>query len=137
MSARPSRSGGGATGGCRDRRGKPHPRSYDGQAGAARSVRARLGGSRRCAEDDLPPTVRFGFADWQEEGVRADLVLFDPQTVQDLATYEDPQRLSRGFDVVVIGVRLVRRATRARGPDGNPLRPVVHAFGRGGVVHFR
>ncbi len=100
--------------------GKPHPRSYGTAARVlARYVRER--GVVRLEEAvrrmTSLPAARFGFADigLLKEGFRADLVLFDPQTVQDLATYEDPQRLSRGFDVVVVGGRIVREGGRATG----------------------
>jgi N-acyl-D-aspartate/D-glutamate deacylase len=38
-----------------------------------------------------------------EPGAVADLVLFDPATVADLATYEDPTRLAGGIECVLIG----------------------------------
>lgn len=36
------------------------------------------------------------------EGAHADLVVFDPDTVIDTATYEDPQRAARGIETVVV-----------------------------------
>jgi N-acyl-D-amino-acid deacylase len=36
------------------------------------------------------------------EGYAADLVLFDPETVQDQATYEKPKQYPRGIDTVVV-----------------------------------
>jgi N-acyl-D-amino-acid deacylase len=40
-------------------------------------------------------------------GTKADLVLFDPRTILDLSTFEDPQRLSRGvMRVFVNGVEV-------------------------------
>jgi N-acyl-D-amino-acid deacylase len=35
-------------------------------------------------------------------GMKADLVLFNPQTVIDRSTFEDPQRLSEGIELVVV-----------------------------------
>jgi N-acyl-D-aspartate/D-glutamate deacylase len=34
--------------------------------------------------------------------MKADLVLFNPQTVIDRSTFEDPQRLSEGIELVVV-----------------------------------
>ena len=36
-------------------------------------------------------------------GMVADMVLFDPTTVADLATYEDPARHPRGVEYVMLG----------------------------------
>jgi N-acyl-D-amino-acid deacylase len=37
------------------------------------------------------------------EGAIADLVLFDPSSVADAATYEDPTRQARGIEHVFVG----------------------------------
>lgn len=99
---------------------KPHPRSYGTAARVlARYVRDR--GVVRLEEAvrrmTSLPARRFGFADigLVREGFRADLVLFDPGQVQDLATFEDPHRLSRGFDVVLVNGRFVRDGGRPTG----------------------
>ncbi|HEX7719182.1 MAG TPA: hypothetical protein VF389_05200, partial [Woeseiaceae bacterium] len=43
------------------------------------------------------------------EGMRADLVIFDPQNVQAKATYPDPLQLAEGFDVVLVNGRIARQ----------------------------
>jgi N-acyl-D-amino-acid deacylase len=61
------------------------------------------------------PAMRMGLADrgFVRVGNIADLVVFDPATVRDNGTYEDPWRLSTGVgDVLVSGVAVIR--------DGNP-----------------
>jgi N-acyl-D-amino-acid deacylase len=47
---------------------------------------------------------RFGLTDrgLVREGCWADLVLFDPESVQDLATYEDPKQEPAGISLVVV-----------------------------------
>jgi N-acyl-D-amino-acid deacylase len=61
-------------------------------------------------------------------GYHADLVLFDPETVRDVATFEDPRRTPEGIPHVLVGGvpviaegrhtgALPGRALR-RGPDG-------------------
>ncbi|MDQ6801133.1 MAG: D-aminoacylase [Acidobacteriota bacterium] len=62
-------------------------------------------------------------------GMKADIVVFDPEKIRDVATYEDPHHFSEGIiDVVVNGVAVMRdeqmtvalpgRALRGRGWDG-------------------
>ncbi len=58
------------------------------------------------------PATRFGLKDRGrvEEGAYADLVVFDPDSIQDHATYAEPNQLSSGVsEVLVNGVPIIRR----------------------------
>ncbi len=97
--------------------GAPHPRSYGTCARVlARFVRERGLVTLEEAVRKMTslPAARFGFADrgLVKEGFAADLVLFDPDSVEDLSRFEDPHHLSRGFDLVVVNGRIVREEGR-------------------------
>ncbi len=108
-----ARDGGVAAAGA----GAPHPRSYGTCARVlARFVRERglVPLEEAVRKMTSLPAARFRFADrgLVKEGFRADLVLFDPDTVEDVSTFEDPHHFSRGFDVVVVNGRIVREEGR-------------------------
>ena len=88
-------------------RGQPHPRTYGTNARMlAEYVRNRNVISLEDAIRRMTslPARTFAFHDRGiiRPGFAADLVLFDPDTVQDVATFADPHRYSQGFDVVVV-----------------------------------
>jgi N-acyl-D-amino-acid deacylase len=94
--------------------GKPHPRSY----GTFPRVLGRY--VREAGVLDLPtavrkmtglPAARLGLADRGvlRAGARADVVAFDPATVADRATYEDPHRYPDGIRHVLVNGRVVIR----------------------------
>lgn len=57
------------------------------------------------------------------EGFFADIVVFDPETVSDRATYEDPHQLSTGIlHVLVNGVPVVRDGSHTGATPGRALR---------------
>ncbi|HXG26137.1 MAG TPA: D-aminoacylase [Candidatus Binatia bacterium] len=99
---------------------RPHPRLH----GTAARVLGRF-----ALRDGLVPvedavarlTARpadlLGLADRGRirEGLRADLVLLDPRTYVDTATYDDPARLPTGVEAVVVGGRIVLRGEGATG----------------------
>ncbi len=98
----------------------PHPRCY----GAFPRVLGRL---RRQFGDlsveqvvhrmTARPAARFGLTDRGEirEGAFADLVVFDPDTVIDAATYDDPRRRPVGIDCVIVNGETVVRGGEPTG----------------------
>lgn len=107
---------------------QPHPRSYGTFPRKIRSyvldkkilsmeqaVRAATG---------LPSEV-LGFSDrgLLKEGFVADIVVFDPDSIQDRATYSDPHQYSSGILAVLISGIPVIEETRYNGTlTGQPLR---------------
>ena len=71
------------------------------------------------------PAKRLGLGDRGRiaEGAVADLVVFDPETVIDLATFEEPHRLSQGMkEVYVNGVAVVADGVHTGARPGRVLR---------------
>lgn len=69
--------------------------------------------------------IRVGITDrgLVRPGMFADLVVFDPATVKDLATFEQPTKYSTGMrDVLVNGRAVVRNGTITDERPGRPLR---------------
>jgi len=98
--------------------GVPHPRGYGNNARVlARYVREqkvlRLEDAVR-RMTSLPATT-FGIKDrgTLREGAWADLVIFDPGKVNDLATFEQPHQYATGFDLVMVNGQAI---TIADGP---------------------
>ncbi len=59
-----------------------------------------------------------------EEGLAADIVIFDPQRVRATASYPDPLRLADGFDVVIVNGKVAReRGALDDALHGRVLRP--------------
>ncbi|WP_321393939.1 amidohydrolase family protein [Emcibacter sp.] len=64
-------------------------------------------GPARILEDEIPQMKKKGRL---QPGADADVVIFDPETVTDNATYKHPARPSTGFDYVIVnGVVLVEQ----------------------------
>ena len=112
------------------RRGSPHPRAL----GSFPRVLGRYVRERRTLtlEDairkmtSLPASrVRLGDRGRLAEGLAADVVVFDPATVSDQATFEDPFRYPTGFAAVIVnGVVAIRGSEHREGPGaGRAVRP--------------
>ena len=73
------------------------------------------------------PAQRLGLADrgLVRPGMAADITVFDPAAVRDVATYDDPRRLAEGFEYVAVNGELVARRRRPHGRDARP-RPAPH-----------
>lgn len=93
-------------------RGVPHPRSY--------GTNARVLGKYVREEKIITleeairrmtslPAQKFGFKDrgLLREGYKADLVIFNPETVTDKATYDRPHAYSSGFSNVIVNGKVV------------------------------
>ena len=110
-------------------RGVPHPRGYGNNA--------RVLGEyvRKRQVISLPEAIRkmtslpgehFRFADrgLVKEGFAADLVIFDPATVSDTATFERPHAYPTGIPhVIVNGVPVIRAGEHTRARPGQALTP--------------
>jgi len=74
----------------------------------------------------------FGLTDRGQirEGYWADLVLFDPETIKDTATYDEPKREPEGIDLVVVNGEIACRGGSHSGiGSGKMLRYRRSAFG--------
>jgi N-acyl-D-amino-acid deacylase len=68
---------------------------------------------------------RLGFKDrgFISEGMKADMVLFDAQTVIDSSTYESPRVAAKGFEMVWIsGIATLKGGSRTQALPGVGLR---------------
>jgi N-acyl-D-amino-acid deacylase len=108
--------------------GKPHPRLY-GTFPRVLGHYARDGGLLSTEEavrrmTSLPAqTFRIPERGVLREGAWADLVVFDPATVDDVATYDDPRRYPAGIPhVLVNGQAVVSDGRPAARPAGRVLR---------------
>jgi N-acyl-D-amino-acid deacylase len=70
------------------------------------------------------PAGHFRFANrgLVKEGFAADLVVFDPATIADKATFEQPHAFAAGVPhVIVNGIPVVRSGEHTRSKPGQPL----------------
>lgn len=108
--------------------GRPHPRLYGTFARVLGRYARDLG--LFLMEEAVYrmtgfPAAKFGFKDrgLLREGFAADLVLFDPKTVIDVGTYEDPKHPPKGIaQVFVNGIPVVEDARHTGARPGRVLR---------------
>ncbi len=114
-------------------KGVPHPRGYGDNARVlARYVRElhvlRLEDAIRKMTSLPAETFRFKDRGQLREGNWADVVVFDPATVQDNATYKDPHHYATGFKYVLVnGVTVVENDRHTGAKPGMALRHTVPA----------
>jgi len=94
------------------RRGNPHPRAYGTFArvlGHYVRERAIMTLEEAVRKMTSLPATRFGIADRGRlaEDFFADVTVFDPRTVRDVATFRDPHQYAEGFHAVVVNGRVV------------------------------
>ena len=71
------------------------------------------------------PAQRMRFTDRGvlKKGMWADVVIFNPATIRDLATYENPSQLSQGMDYVLVnGTPVIDRGKMTGALPGKVLR---------------
>jgi N-acyl-D-aspartate/D-glutamate deacylase len=114
--------------GVRTSFGSPHPRSFGSHTRLlAEYVRKQHVFTVEEAVRKMTslPADRLGLADRGilREGMKADVVVFDPATVQDMATYENPAQYSKGIDwVLVNGTAVVANGKPTNALPGRVLR---------------
>lgn len=92
--------------------GRPHPRAWGTfPRYLARYVRELgiLTWEQAIRKMTSLPAQRLGLSDrgLLRPGMAADIVCFDPETVRDTATYEDPKRFPEGIPYVIVNGRVV------------------------------
>ncbi|MBL9186062.1 MAG: D-aminoacylase [Opitutaceae bacterium] len=106
----------------------PHPRGYGNNARVlARYVREQKVITLEDAVRKMSalPATTFRLKDRGElrPGAVADLVIFDPEKVNDPSSYDDPHHYAVGFrDVIVNGVPVIREAKLTEARPGRPVK---------------
>lgn len=114
-----------------------HPRGYGAFARIIREFvreRGALSLSEAVRKMTGLPARTLGLADRGRlrPGYAADLLIFDPESVTDRATYEEPHQLAEGFDWVIVNGRVVREGGRFNGlRNGQMLRRPRTSSGEG------
>ena len=106
----------------------PHPRAY---GTFPRILRKYVREEKKLALEEAIrkfsalPAQRMRLADRGvlKQGMWADVVVFDPKTVRDLATFDDPNRLSEGMEYVLVnGVPVIEEGKMTGALPGKVLR---------------
>jgi N-acyl-D-amino-acid deacylase len=106
----------------------PHPRAY---GTFPRILRKYVREEKKLTVEDAIrkfsalPAQRMRFADRGvlRAGMWADVVIFDPETVRDLATFDNPNQLSQGMEFVLVnGVPVIENGKMTGALPGKVLR---------------
>ena len=85
---------------------KPHPRAYGTFPKVLGPLRRRYGNSLESLVNRMTafPASRFGLSDrgLLRPGKAADVVVFDPDLVNDTATYDEPKSFPEGIEHVLV-----------------------------------
>jgi len=106
----------------------PHPRAYGTFPRILRKYvreEKKLTLEEAIRKFSALPAQRMRLADRGvlKDGMWADVVVFDPETVRDLATFDDPNRLSEGMEYVLInGVPVIENGKMTGALPGKVLR---------------
>jgi dihydroorotase/N-acyl-D-amino-acid deacylase len=109
-------------------RSHPHPRAYGTFPRILRKFvreehKLTLGDAIR--KFSALPAQRMRLADRGvlKQGMWADIVVFDPETIRDLATFENPNQLSSGMQYVLVnGVAVIEAGKMTKALPGKVLR---------------
>ena len=116
------------------RRGSPHPRGAGSFARVlGRYVRERkaltLPDAIRKMTSAPAARLRLGDRGLLRQGYAADIVVFDPDTVADRATFENPFQYPVGISAVIVNGRFtLRDGTRTMPGSGRSLRPAANSL---------
>lgn len=91
--------------------GVPHPRGYGTNARVLNKYvheRHVIGLEEAIRKMTSLPAQKYGFTDrgLLRPGMKADIVIFNPETVTDEATFEKPHAFSKGFQYVLVNGKL-------------------------------
>ena len=106
----------------------PHPRAYGTFPRILRKYvreEKKLTLEEAIRKFSALPAQRMRLADRGvlKQGMWADVVVFDPETVRDLATYDEPNRLSEGMEYVLVnGVPVIEEGKMTGALPGKVLR---------------
>jgi N-acyl-D-amino-acid deacylase len=111
----------------------PHPRAY---GTFPRILRKYVREEKKLTLEDAIrkfsalPAQRMRFADRGvlKQGMWADMVIFDPETIRDLATFDNPNQLSQGMEFVLVnGVPVIENGEMTGALPGKVLRGAGYA----------